>query len=458
MGLAAVLLCAVALINGGPIIYPDSLAYLIDADKLTHLRAPWAVRPVFYGLAVWPFYWGGQFALALFLQALVVAHVIYLTLRASGARPRPLPYLLLIVALVMLTPVSWHVSHILPDMFVAVMLLSLYLLGFCWAGLGRVETWYVFLLAAASASFHLTAIPVGAAVFALTALLWLSGARHRVRPLLVLGPLLLALAGSLAFSYAVFQRLTLTPNSPPHFLARIVADGPGREFLRRTCPQSGFELCDYLDRLPATEDEFLWTLLPNVPYADGKRIKAEAGAVIKGTIAMFPAQVAEHMLTNTARQLVTFRSETQFGPAEWAGFRRQDTPVSRALADTLQARGVFERPALDGVNAVHAGIALASLAVALVLLFRSIAARLFRPAALIGTVLIGLLANAFASGAFGGVFGRYEGRVIWLLPLAALTAALVLARAAARRRTRTGKPSRTSDFKSAASTNSARRA
>lgn len=428
LGLAAVLLCAVALINGGPIIYPDSLAYLIDADHLAHLRAPYAVRPVFYGLAVWPLIWGGQFALALFAQALVVAHVIYLTLRASGAGPRPLSFLAVIAALVVLTPVSWHVSHILPDIFVAVLVLALYLLGFCRAGLGRAETWYVFLLATASASLHLTAIPVGAAVFALAALAWLGGARRRVRPLLVLTPLLLALALSLGFSYAVFQRLTLTPNSPPHFLARIIADGPGRAFLRRTCPESGFELCDYLDRLPPTEDEFLWQMLPAAPYADGKRIKAEAGAVIEGTIAMFPAEVAGHMLANAARQLVTFRSETQFTPEDWADQRRQDTPIARALAGTLQARGVFERPALDGVNAAHAGIALASLAAALVLLFRAAAMRLFRPAALIGTVITALLANAFASGAFGGVFGRYEGRVIWLLPLAALTAGLSFGR------------------------------
>ena len=63
------LLCAVALINGGPIIFPDSLAYLIDAERLAHLRAPYAVRPVFYGLAVWPLIWDCRFALVLFAQA-----------------------------------------------------------------------------------------------------------------------------------------------------------------------------------------------------------------------------------------------------------------------------------------------------------------------------------------------------------------------------------------------------
>lgn len=458
LGLAAVLLCAVALINGGPIVFPDSLAYMIDADRLAHLQAPYAVRPIFYGLAIWPLHSGGQFAPALFVQALVVAHLIYLTLRASGAEPRPLAFLLLMVALVLLTPVSWHVAHLLPDIFVAALLLALYLLGFCRDALGRLETWYLVLLAAASASFHLTALPVGMAVFALTGLAWLRAGRGRVRPLLVLGPLLLAVAGSLGFSYAVFQRWTLTPNSPPHLLARILADGPGRDFLHRSCPQSGFELCAYLDRLPDTEEDFLWRLLPSIPTADGKRIKAEAGAVIEGTVAMFPVQVAGHMLANAARQLVTIGSETHFRPDQWAELRAQDTPISRALSGTLQASGAFEPPALDAVNAVHAGVALASLAAAFLLLPPLLGAGLFRPAALIGTVLTGLLANAFVTGALGGVFARYQGRLVWLLPLASVTGALALARWSARRRTRTGKPSRTSDFKSAASTNSARRA
>ena len=49
----AVILCAVALINGGPVIYPDSGLYISDGERVMRLTAPLAVRPVFYGLAVW---------------------------------------------------------------------------------------------------------------------------------------------------------------------------------------------------------------------------------------------------------------------------------------------------------------------------------------------------------------------------------------------------------------------
>ena len=53
------------------------------------------------------------------------------------------------------------------------------------------------------------------------------------------------------FSLALYQRLTLTPNSPPHFMARLIADGPGRDYLRQACPTRHFALCQNLDTLPA---------------------------------------------------------------------------------------------------------------------------------------------------------------------------------------------------------------
>ncbi len=109
-------------------------------------------------------------------------------------------------------------------------------------------------------------------------------------------------------------------------------------------------------------------------------------------------------------------------------------PVARAvaasLANTPQAHGAFDRPALDTVNAIHEGIALLCVLGAIVLFIVAVRRRLTRPALLLATVVVGLLTNAFVAGAFGGVFGRYQGRVIWLLPFAVLAAALALRRSA----------------------------
>ncbi|MDT7952740.1 MAG: hypothetical protein RQ966_14655 [Acetobacteraceae bacterium] len=436
---ATALLCAVAIVNGGPLLYPDTIAYVIDGERLAHLTAPYAVRPIYYGILLWPFDQAGAYRLAVAAQALVVAHLLAVTLRATGARPAPLSFVAIVLAIVLLTPVAWPVAHLLPDIFVAVLILALFLLGFCHEALARWEQAYLFLLATGSATLHLTMVPVGAAVAALAAAAWLAGHRRRVHPVLMLLPLLLAVAGSLAVSDAIFGRLTLTPNSPPAFLARLLADGPARRYLDATCPASGFELCNVRQSLPATEDGFLWGMLPSLPVPVGKRIKAEAGAVVIGTIRTYPMQVAGDMIANAARQLVTFQSETQYAPQELNATARAGVPIARALAGTVQARGGFEEPKLDPINAVHFAIVILCLPAALALSIRLLHRRLWRATALIATVLAGAIADGAVTGAFGGVFARYEARVIWLLPFAVITAALAL-RNSRRTAARTAEP------------------
>ena len=432
---ATLLLCGAALVNGGPLLFPDTLAYLIDGDRLAHLQPPYAVRPIYYGIALWPFHVVG-YGLAIAVQAAIVAHLLMLTLRAVGAAPTPLTVLAVTLASVVLTPVAWPIAHLLPDIFIAVLILALFLLGFCGDALRRWERWYLVLLTALSASFHVTVWPIGAALVAAALLARLASRRPSIRPGSMALPLALAFAGSLAGSYVIFQRVTLTPNSPPFLLARLLADGPARDYLRATCPAAGLELCAHLDALPATEEGFIWRMLPALPTAEGKRIKAESGQVVAGTVAMFPLQVAGHMLANGARQLVTVQSETLLTPDEWRELGSGGSPVATALtaslADTRQARGDFDRPALDVVNAVHAGTALLCVPAAAFLFVAALRRRLVPAAGLLAMVVIGLLTNAFISGAFSGVFGRYQGRVVWLLPFAVLAAALALRRSTMR--------------------------
>ena len=425
---AALMLCTVAWLNGGPIYYPDTSAYLIDADRLFHRQPPYGVRPVFYGLliwicrAVWPFSWGAGFGLALFLQAFVVAHLIYVTQRAVGAALQPVGFLVLTAALVLLTPVSFHISHMLPDIFVAVSALACFLLAFCRETSGGRETVYLFLLAAGSACCHLAAIPVDAAVVGLAVLLALWRRRRWAGPALAAGSLALGAAVLLAFSALVFQRLTFEPKGPPHFLARVLADGPGVDYLRATCPGSGYTLCRYLDRFPLTEDGFMWGMMSSVPTADGYAIKAEQSEIVRGTLAMFPAPMLWHALQNALRQMVTFGAATQVSPAEWAKFVADGMPEAASLAHTRQAKGAFDGTALDGINALQAGVTFISLLVAIGTLPRLLARGLTRPAALTATTLLVLLTNATFCGALAGVFARYQGRLIWLLPLTAVIA------------------------------------
>ena len=49
----SLVLSAAAAANGGPILFPDELLYLLDWDQLVRLSWPANERPLFYGLVIW---------------------------------------------------------------------------------------------------------------------------------------------------------------------------------------------------------------------------------------------------------------------------------------------------------------------------------------------------------------------------------------------------------------------
>ena len=428
----SVLLCGPALINGGAILFPDTAAYVIDGDRLLHFTAPLNVRPVFYGLAIRFLHWDRSLWPVLLVQGLVIAHLLLLTLRAVGAPLRALPFLALLAGLAVLTPLAWTVSHALPDVFAGVLILSLFLLAFGADRLTRLERTYLLVLATAACCFHLTHLFVGLALATVVWVVYLLRPRWRrdLRPVLVTAPPVLALLAFALFSLALYQRVSLAPNSPPYLLARLIADGPGRDYLRQSCPTQHYAICPYLDALPDTEEGILWRFLPAAPVADGKAIKAEAGRVINATIAAYPLQVAAHMLQNTARQFVAIRATLYFDDASLAGLQRYTPFMLPGYVGSLQERGELEA-FLPAMNAIHAAVALAGLAACLWFGASCLAQGVYRPALLIGTILFALVVNAFASGALSGVFDRYQGRLIWLLPFAGVAAGLALVRSRA---------------------------
>jgi len=161
LALGTLALCCAALINGGPVMYPDTLNYLTDGHNLIRLTAPDNTRPVFYGLAI-EFLHGERSAWPVIVaQALIVAHLVYLTARSVLGGIGPLSLLVMLGLIAFLSPVSWYVAHLLPDIFAGILGLSVFLLVFQRERLSRLELIYVVLLTVACVCFHLTDIVTG---------------------------------------------------------------------------------------------------------------------------------------------------------------------------------------------------------------------------------------------------------------------------------------------------------
>src|ERR1035437_5173161 len=96
--LGALLLSWPAILNGFPLIYPDSMTYLADGHVvaralfLHQLSEYYGVRSFFYSLGILPFHWNISPWPIVALQSLLIAWIIWLLVRAFTSRRSVSPY------------------------------------------------------------------------------------------------------------------------------------------------------------------------------------------------------------------------------------------------------------------------------------------------------------------------------------------------------------------------------
>lgn len=407
------------------------MPYLADGKTLFrrllygHVMWPGTARPVYYSAALWMFHYPLLWPV-IFIQAMILSWIVFLVLRCVEVRIGAAGWLGLVVALVIATPVSWHVSHAMPDIFASVLILAAFLLGFGSGRLTRLETTLVVALAIASILFHVSHLLIMMALLLFTVTLWLGLPwwRGQVRPLLLAVSTVLGLAGLLIYPWVTRHDLALAPNSLPYALARFYSDGPAKAYLYENCPAAGYTICNYLGRLPDNDIEFVFK--PPVQSSAFGAIRQESTRIMLGTFAQYPLWCAETTLMNFARQLITLRSEAYFFPKDEQRLRDILPGTYANFTDSRQGMGELGAPDLRLWNDFHRWIAFGSLFAAfplmIVLYRRGNRAQL----GFLMVIIVGIVANSFVCGAISGVHGRYQGRVIWLLPFGVAAVALNL--------------------------------
>ena len=224
--------------------------------------------------------------------------------------------------------------------------------------------------------------------------------------------------------------LGISPYGAVFALARLQADGPAADYLHGACPGVGYRLCAWSDRMPMDSDAFLWA--PDGPVWGSESgptlVAPEAARIVAATLRAAPLEVARDAIGNMLQQLtrnavgdtlgaqhlevtVGLLLRTYFPPSEEQRFL-----ASRQVAGTLP---VLAAPLLM----LHAALLLGG-TVATLLLVPWAWRRNPGLAGLAGTVLVGLVANGFATGALSGPHDRYGARIAWLVLLPPLLAML----------------------------------
>lgn len=431
---AALLLCWPAFLNGFPLVFSDTGTYLGQA-KLFYLG--WD-RPPFYSIFLRIADGGISLWAPILAQAVIVAHLLFLTLRSLGRRG-PWPFLAISALLAALTNLPWIAAELIADVFTGVVVLALWLLGF--GTIGRWERIYLVILATGAISVHVSHVPFALGlVLVAGALAWYgkSGRAGLRAALSTMGRM--ALAPALAAAAIVLVNLighgsaSLSPFGSVIHAARLIGDGPGEAYLREACPTRRFAICAHLDNLGAGGSEFIWRKLPQMPDLGGpKEWAPEARAIVNGTIKHDPQGVLLAALDNTARQFTSvwighglnaWPGEPGPGPmiARFFPWELGDYQESAQSAGTLKRLADEVAPLLDTV----AWIGLAGLVVAAVVRRRHRAGF-----ALCVLLVAAALGNAFITGALSGVESRYQARIAWLFVFA-FVAMLAAARPAKR--------------------------
>jgi hypothetical protein len=323
-------------------------------------------------------------------------------------------HLVICAVLALATTAPWFAATLMPDILTPVAALSLIAAA---APPPRAHRLAVTVIGAVAIAAHLSHLVLAAALIAALAIL------HRRIPWRAVASLVAALLFLLASNWIGHGRPAISPYGSVFALARLIADGPARDYLDRTCPRLHWELCTSRDQLTDDSDQFLWDAkspfwTDPMPIAE---FAAQAAQIVQGTIRTEPLRVLRDAYRNAAHQLIRVDLGDTLVPDSLRDAVRPRIERFYPVAElersdaSLQANGALA-PIASWLRPLHQAALLASLIAAAAILTAGLSTPSPR-ADLAALILIALAANAFATGALSAVHDRYEARIAWLVLL-----------------------------------------
>lgn len=457
--LGAAILSSAALWNGYPLLFADSGTYLLTAINMAEtgwLSVPWS-RPPFYSMFLFPLHMNISLWPIVVGQALIIAHLLYMVMRETLSCLTVFRYLLMITLLAVCTSLPWFVGILTPDIFASVVVLGIYLLAVPGHSLSRFERLYVLVLVSFATASHFAHVPLAAGlalacVLAMAVVISRGGEqvvvphtgapplRVSVWPVestrgsfgvrragLLFAPAVLATIALLGANYAGRGEASVAPYSSLFLLARSIADGPAKTYLKEHCASQRYELCAYMGELEGDSNDFLWDKESPLYRIGVERARIEAEEIVRETVRAYPVWSLRVALGHVVDQLTEFHTGTWLVSyrngsienvvASRFGHEFSNYEASRQNMGTLR---------LDSISRIHVLVVAASSALTLLALL--LLARIGATALLLlgAVIVVAVFANAAICGPLSIVTDRYQSRIVWLLVFFVLLAAFEL--------------------------------
>jgi hypothetical protein len=344
--------------------------------------------------------------------------------RTVAPRHTHLRYLAVVLTLSLLTGVSWFSVFIMPDILGPLVYLTFYLLVFAPETLSRAERYSLYPIAVWGITSHATHLVLAAGLILLLAL-YAAVERRRFLPRIksvaeTAAILAVAAAAQLALHGYLYGTPSLNGERPPYLMARIIADGTGRQYLETHCPLVQFEICNRMPLHSDDPDDFLWGdqgAFAGASDDERDQIGQQEMPFVKAVLRAYPREQFFKSAANFRGQLMAF-GIYGFDPNPWL-LDQFATVLPRARSSYVASRQERSLLPLDQFTAIQSFAVNASLvivAVSIPFLWRRPNPRL---AGLTAIVVAIVIANAFVTGVLSMVDDRYGCRVIWLIPLLA---------------------------------------
>lgn len=406
-----------AIYNGFPFIYADTGGYIARPFERTLELGRSALYGTFLAAGIPLDFWPN-----IIIQALLCAWIVGLVLRVHGLG-RPAIAIASAMVMCLTTSMPWYTDLLMPDVFLPVAVLALYLLAFASSALRKWEIAALVAVVAFAISAHMSILVLTLLLFALFVALWAAAKRlTSPRPRLSLAGLSILAGTALALvsNHLIAGRATFTPGGATFLFARMLQDGFVKTYLDRNCPDPEMSLCADRNGLPALADDWLWGGgSPLVRLGGWQAFAPEAGRIIVGSIMQQPVAQFRAAAVDTFAQLRAVATgdgiDNKYNwHAEWKLRDLASGSVRRFYAASQQQDALgFRR-----LNWLQVPLALAA---TFLLPFLVVVCWRRRPlAAALGlSVFTALIGNAAICATFSGIADRYQARIVWIGVLAA---------------------------------------
>jgi putative flippase GtrA len=412
-------------------------------------------RSPYYGIFLYSLAHRGTLWLLSVVQCLVCAWLMFLLWRSMAPAAPGWTYYALMAALAAGTSLPWTASFAMPDIFAAALIVAATLLFLYRGQLSRLERAGVWLVLFAAVLFHsshnlllLALLPVAFGLARLMRMRPESPKRFAAMAAVAVG---LAVILGWVYGAAIQAKTGDEFRRPPFLVARVLADGPGRNYLRYSCPHgAAWVICRFRNLPLDTEDHILWSALPEYGvfnrsnYEDRLAMEKQELSFVMDTVIYDPlgelgaalknwgVELTSVWVEDPLRRPLVFLIHDYWGHTNLVG-------LIRGVGD-CGVRGELCEPTLtiDELMVWNVGVIVAGLVALLWCLVQPINRvngrprtplwdeKMKRTSAAVLMIGAGIILNAGVCGIFAGPFARYQSRVIWLLPAAAILLPLAM--------------------------------